>query len=268
MDKDGTSDSMATEIERIVSQLIEDGLEDSADKLCTLFLSSCPSSSSSNLISSSTGGISPGNPYSKLFELQGDCAYTKEEYARSLQLYRQSINNEQNKFYYSINSKEIAQIHFKISQCYLKLHDKTAAVRELEIIPKDFRTTKINVALAKLYYSSELKLSANSVLKQVVKSSPLALECMEMLVNLGVDASEFLPKPKPGHVQQQSNDEMNVLCQDWISSIITSLSSHRLSQYQGLYHSLFPSLPRPLLYQLKEMHRGSKYSRIIVRNIP
>jgi tetratricopeptide (TPR) repeat protein len=211
------------EVEKIIRQLIEDGLEDSADKLCTLFLSSCPSSNPSS---------SSDNPYSKLFELQGDCAYTKEEYTRSLQLYRHAIHNEQNKFYYSINSKEIAQIHYKISQCYLKLNDKSAAIRELEIIPKDFRTTKINVTLAKLYYSSELKLSANSVLKQVVKSSPFALECMEMLVNLGVETREFLVKPKTGSSSQQPS-EMHALCQDWISSIITSLSSHRLSQYQG-----------------------------------
>lgn len=210
---------MEEEISRTIRQLIDDGLEDSADKLCSLLLSSSSSASSINQSSSSL-----------LYELQGDCAYIKEEYSRSLQLYRQSIIHGQTKKFYSIDSIEMANIHYKISQCYLKLKDKPAAIRELEIIPKELRTNKINVCLGKLYSSSELKLSATSVLKQVIKSSPLAIECMEMLVNLGVDTTEFLPKATLDNTQ---SNNINTICEKWISTIVQAQSAIRSSNNQG-----------------------------------
>jgi tetratricopeptide (TPR) repeat protein len=207
--------------EIMIRQLIEDGLEDTADKLCSLFLSSnsFPSSSPSHDL---------------LYELQGDCASLKEEYTRSIQLYRQSMKqNGSSKKFHSVNSTKVATIHYKISQCYLKLKDQSAAIRELEIIPKELRTTKMNICLGKLYYSADLKLSANSVLKQILKINPLALECQEMLINLGVDPSEFIPKAKSDLYPPSHTHDLNSTCLQWVNSISTTLSCHRQSQFKG-----------------------------------
>jgi tetratricopeptide (TPR) repeat protein len=210
------------DVERMIRQLIEDGLEDTADKFCSLFLSS-------NFLSSSS-------KHDLLYELQGDCASLKEEYQRSIQLYRQAIKyTGQIKKIPSIDSIQAANLHYKISQSFLKLKDKSAAIRELEIIPKEFRTIKMNICLGKLYYSADLKLSANSVLKQILKLNPLALECMEMLISLGVETSEFLPKTKfdSHHHPQQSSTDLNSTCSQWVTTIATTLSCHRQSQFQG-----------------------------------
>lgn len=213
---------MLEEIEKTILELINNGLEDSADKLCSLLLSS---------------DLYLGNEL-KLYELQGDCSYSKLEYSRALQFYRQSLNGNQIKKFNLIDTPEIANIHYKISQCLLKIGDKTAAIRELEIIPKELRTTKINICLGKLYYGAELKLSACAILKQILKSSPLAIECMEMLVNLGVDSTELFPISK---VETQSNDVVSIFS-EWINPIVDSYISQRHSKFNGMnfyYHSYY-----------------------------
>lgn len=207
---------MLEEIEKTILELISNGLEDSADKLCSLLVNS---------------EIFLGNEM-KLNELQGDCSYSKLEYSRALQYYKQALNGGQMKKIYHIDTPYIANLHYKVSQCLLKLNDKTAAIRELEVIPKELRTTKINISLGKLYYGAELKLSANGALKQVLKSCPLAIECMEMLINLGTETTEFIPKTKL-ESQSQSNDLISVFS-EWINPIIESYSLQHHSKHSGI----------------------------------
>ena len=232
---------MFEEIEKVILQLLDDGLEESADKICSLLISNY--------------NYFQGNEL-KLLSLQGDCAFIKGEYSRALQLYRQALNGGQLKRLYIIDNIDLATIHYKVSQCLLKLGDKTTAIRELEVIPKELRTTKINILLGKLYYGAELKLSANGVLKQVIKSSPLAIECMEMLINLGVEPIEFLTKYKiDSHIESKDDDnnnnnnnnnrdevDMNInqnnnitsICYEWITPIIESYSLQNHSKFPGI----------------------------------
>ena len=157
------------EIKLAVDDLISNGLTDSADKLCSLVLSSSVEFPLNN------------NEKSLMLELYGDSIFANKEYRRALQQYRLaaqpralidtgtdssanastfhriSNSSRSHQSATSIITSEQARLRFKECQCHLQLEDLTIAMRELEAIPLALRDVPVNVCLGKLYKNAGLR---------------------------------------------------------------------------------------------------------------
>ena len=168
------------EMEAIIRGLLQDDLVESAEKICTLFMSS-PSFI--------------GNE-SKLLELHGDCLFASEQFTRALGAYQQarnppsSSNTEGQQTIQIVDNVDAARIQFKQCQCMVKTGDAATALREMESVPRTLRTTKMNVFLGRLYKTSGLRRHAISVLQEAMRASPFAIECAESLVSLGISSGD------------------------------------------------------------------------------
>lgn len=177
-------------IQSSVRDMIENGLEDSADKLCSLVISGA-------------GGLSPDD-LSMMLELHGDCVFANKEYRRALMLYRQAFpqctqSDESSSHDFSqknIYTPRQAILRRKECECHIHLDDHTIALRELESIPTELRDIKTNVSLAKLYKNAGLRRHAVTTLQLVLTECPLAIECIEMLSQLGTKESDLSEFPK------------------------------------------------------------------------
>jgi hypothetical protein len=144
-------------IESSVQGLIDNGLADSADKMC-------------NIILSLPMGLPPSDR-SQMLELHGDSAFASKSYRRALQLYRQASQplssapcagqsvtpTVTTTCPVSITTTRLAQLRLKECQCHLQLEDVTIALRELEAVPVDLRDVKTNVCLGRLYKNAGLR---------------------------------------------------------------------------------------------------------------
>lgn len=70
--------------------------------------------------------------------------------------------------------------------------DFTTAVRELESILQPYRTTKINLLLAKLYLKIGSRRLAINTYKAVLSSSFLVTEAIDALIALGSSRSQLV----------------------------------------------------------------------------
>ncbi len=144
------------EIEDAIKQLLANGLAASADKLCSLLLSSESQMSVQD--------------QSRMLELHADSVFANKEYRRALQLYRQASqppsqsdllsqrsNSTSTTTNNNISTPGQARLRLKECQCHMQLDDLTIALRELEAIPVELRDVQTNVSLGRLYKSAGLR---------------------------------------------------------------------------------------------------------------
>ena len=210
-----------------VSHLIEKELYSSAENLCSFILSSMDSS--------------PSLESAMVFELYGDALYGKEEFKRALGAYGDAIRHRilasgHRKIYYkneAIDSEAESIIRHKESQCYLMLKDPSAALRELETIPQRFRDAKINSTIGKLYRNTGLRRHAIVAYKEALSQLPTAIEVMEALAALGVDAREIL-----GIIDEscaKNSTFQSIFSGNWHYRLVNSLSNRYKGEFEGIF---------------------------------
>lgn len=128
----------------------------------------------------------------------GDALYDGESYKRAEVQYGEALKLRKtlakmkpkyasNKI--SLTATEV-DVKFKLFQCYNKLNDSRQAMAVLESIPPKQRTSKLNMVLGKIYQKYGMERSAITCYKEVLRSSPLALEAATSLIQLGVTLQE------------------------------------------------------------------------------
>lgn len=81
-------------------------------------------------------------------------------------------------------------VKYQIYLCHIELKQFPQAIAVLETIPGKQRTSKVNMALAKLYHQSGMERSAVTGYREVLKECPLALDAALGLLALGVKGAE------------------------------------------------------------------------------
>lgn len=190
---------------------------DSAEALCSLYLSSINKVENANAIK-----LSPS-----FLELLGDIIFKKGEYKRALSYYKQS--SQQRRVGFGANNRKRSnsidnvvdgQLRYKECQCHIELKDVTTAIRELEAIPVTLRDLKTNMCMGKLYKSANLKRHAISCFILVIRELPSAIEAIEALVSLDVESEELLSVLDEAC---RDSKESALYGDSWLHSIATSL---------------------------------------------
>lgn len=125
----------------------------------------------------------------------------------------------------------------------MELRETANIVRDLEAIPTHLRDARVHTLLAQLYKSSNRKRQAVQAYKDALLTAPLAIEIIEQLVSLGVDASEILSTLD----EALRHKDAGVLTADgWLHTLVSALVAKRnhdhdksLSSFQKL-SSHFP----------------------------
>jgi tetratricopeptide (TPR) repeat protein len=218
-------ESIRNEIERLISL----GLLESAESLCSLYMS-C--------------GMGNVN-IPAINELYGDCLYVKKEYRRAIEKFRLALKlNANPSRTVVIENADDARIKFKECQCLLQMEDATTAMRELESIPVNLRDTSINTTLGKLYRDSGLRRHAITSFKEVIRVTPTALECIRSVIALGVTSDEIISLIEPTSDDTYKDAFVSI----WLPSIIRALVYSRDSQFEGKLLTLSLCQSNTILY--------------------
>lgn len=202
-----------------IEELLMANLFESAEILCSLFMSK------------------EMEPNGLLLELYGDCAFAKKEFTRSLDIFRRAqsaLSFERSNVNKTGEHVDDCRLKYKISQCLIHIGDSAQSLKILESIPSDARTILTNIALAKLYKESGLKRHAITSLKDVLRASPMAIECIHTLVDLSVSSEDIIATIEShgaGNRQQSLGAQQIV----WLCSLVRSLCDTRDSKHQGKY---------------------------------
>ena len=208
-------------IESQVSRLLSAACYDSAETICSLYLSSLSRAESKN----------SAKFHHAALELLGDIIFQKGEYKRALSYYKQSsiqkklaVGSGNRSRSNSIDSTVDGQLRYKQCLCHIELKDTTTAIREFEAIPTQWRDFKINMCMGKLYKSTNLKRHAVSCFTLAVSEMPSAIEAIEALVLLGIESEELISLLDKACKQ---NAESSVYSDGWIQSLGASLIQKR-----------------------------------------
>lgn len=204
-----------------ISQLLSVGCCDSAETVCSLYLSLLNKVENRNSVK-----LCPA-----VLELLGDIIFKKGEFRRALTYYKQSstqkklgITQSHRGRSNSIDNAIDGQIRYKECLCHIELKDFTTAIRELEAIPVQLRDLKTNMCMGKLYKSSNLKRHAISSFTLVIRETPSAVEVIESLVNLGIESSELLSLLDESC---KNSPDATLYSDGWIQSLATCLLQKR-----------------------------------------
>ena len=177
-----------------VNKLVELQLYDSAETLCTLYLSHLNNVE----FKPRKGGEPISIIFADVYECLGDILYKREEIKRALHYFRCSSHRRRSqqasKFRTQgpVSTVEEARLRYKECRCQVNLHDASNVIRDLESIPPKLRDCKINMLLGEMYCKFNRKRNAAVAYKDALSSSPYSIEIIEQLVSLGVDAAEIL----------------------------------------------------------------------------
>lgn len=164
-----------------VAQLREMKCFHSAETVLSLFMSTCKMES---LKSAGT-------------ELLGDIAMDKGEHKRAILIFN-SLDQRP-------GSANVNERKYKESLCYQALGDNSAAMKVLESISAEARDGKVNLALGRMYKAESMNNQAIAAFKAVLAITPLAVEVIEALIDLGLDASDILSlTDSPAAKQEES----------------------------------------------------------------
>ena len=222
-----------------IRQLLAANCLDSAEKLCTLFISSCgkhPATSSGNNAVENQAAVK--NLIESL-ELMGDTLFRKSHFKRALAYYKQSA--QQRKLSYmtqqksrhltataSFENESDSQLCYKECLCHLELNDSMVAMRALEQIPHRLRDVGINMMLGKLYKQSSHtphhKRQAIACYSKVVEQMPSAIEAFESLVSLGMETPDLLALIDTACRERPETSSHN---NGWLHALVTSLIHKR-----------------------------------------
>jgi tetratricopeptide (TPR) repeat protein len=214
-----------------VDQLIELELYESAETLATLFASHLTAVEFKPKASSEPIALLFAEVYEKL----GDALFMKTEIKRALQYYRTAFHRrraQQTKFRGGVGITNIdeARLRFKECKCQIELRDTANIIRDLETIPTSLRDTKMHVLLGDMYKrSGNRKKQAIQSYKDALLSAPLAIEVIEHLVALGVEAAEILSTLDEG---LRHKDAGALASDGWMHTLVASLVSKRNHEHE------------------------------------
>ena len=156
-----------------VLHLLQDGLYESAEVMCSMILSSLPPQAG-------MGADKPGSVNTVFLELLADSLFAQGQFKRALIYFQQALQCFSLRGR-SIESKEGARLAYKSALCHVELRDASGAIRLLENIPTPLRNVKVCIAMGKQYSELGLKKSAIGCYKQVLALLPSSVEAVEKL---------------------------------------------------------------------------------------
>lgn len=177
-----------------VEQLLDLDMFVSADRLLSLVISAFQKYEQQN---PNIDEDQWAQSFIKIFEMAGDSAFRKGEYRRAQNYFRLSEQRKRssqsfgNRNHGVLSCAHGARLKYKECSCMVKLDQKSDALHQLEAIPTEFRDPKINLLLGKLYKYANQKKAAISSYMHVLAVVPNSLEVIEVLVQLGVRATEI-----------------------------------------------------------------------------
>lgn len=122
----------------------------------------------------------------------GDFKRAEILYQKALQL-KKSAAKAKGKTPASIITGDVTSendIKYQIHVCHVNMKQPAQAISALESIPGKQRSSRVNMALGKLYQQSGNERSAITCYREVLKECPLALEAAKGLLELGVKSGE------------------------------------------------------------------------------
>jgi tetratricopeptide (TPR) repeat protein len=243
-------------LSRELRKLLAAGLNDSAEILAQLYLSSAGSSSGAII---PNAGISKSKDSHLLsviesFELIGDALRAKREVKRALNYYRmagqqkkfvkaassasKASNSEQSQDFSShINGDryELSLI-LKECQCLIDMKDSSAALTVLETVPQRQRDLRYYIMSGDLYLESNLKEKAKISFKEALSLCPFAIEIIKKLIVLGIDDGTLI------HIVNQTckDEDFQVLMEHdrWYEQLISIIFYVRTYQVQKSIHAI------------------------------
>lgn len=230
-----------------VDRLIELGLYDSAETLSLLCVSHL-----NNLEFKPLSGVdTTGLVIAELYERLADALFEKHELKRALQYYRLANNRRRSQQpskhrpqFQTVTSKEEASLKYKECKCLVELKDYTTAVKDLDSIPAKFRDGKIHLLLGDLYKRTNSKRSAIIAYKEALATAPYAIEVIESLVDLGVEAVEILPILDDALRGRESTAAMT---EGWLHTLVAGLvhkRNHEMEKSFAQFNRLAASYPQ------------------------
>lgn len=214
-----------------IVKLVDEELYDSAEIMCSLYVSylnSIDLKQQQQINHANTETVN--HMLSDMYEKIGDIILKKNELKRSLHYYRLASQHRKSSqiFKYrnqaQISSSDDARIRYKECNCLFKLRDFSTALNDLESIPAKFRDVKINILLGDLYKNANRRRNAIISYKDALIATPLAIEIIEKLVNLGVEASEITTTIEDA---SRYNETAQIFSNGWYHNLILALVNKR-----------------------------------------
>lgn len=206
---------------------MQNGLHESAEVLCSLFISSCfPSGDKSRNLMAQNQHV--------FLELMADAIFAQANYKRALSHFKQaqssmaSVNFDVNRD--GSVSRDEARLIYKQALCEIELKDSNGALKLLEQIPPKLRSVKASVVLGKLYVEFGLRKHAVSCYYQILDIFPTSVEAIEGLILLDIESSiiiDYVTK-----ASEKSNITQGFL-QKWLTTLIISLEHKYRWRRQG-----------------------------------
>uniref|UniRef100_A0A0B7A0N2 Anaphase-promoting complex subunit 7 n=1 Tax=Arion vulgaris TaxID=1028688 RepID=A0A0B7A0N2_9EUPU len=160
----------------------------------------------------------------------GDSLYQLGQYKKAETVFmrclllRKTLNKSKIKTISSTELTTEVDVRYKIYQCFHKMKQNTEALSILESINTKKRTSRVNLALAKLYLYEGRDRSAITCYKEVIREHPLALDALTGLLCLGmrgVDLMSYIMNSVP-----------QVSC-EWLNSWIKGHSHMTAKEYSS-----------------------------------
>jgi tetratricopeptide (TPR) repeat protein len=167
-----------------VLHLLQDGLFESAEVLCSFALSA---------FATGTVGAEGGGSSAVFSELLGDSLFAQGQFKRASSYFQRALQESgggvgrsrmgtpPRRATAAADLKERARLTYKSALCLVELRDASSAVKLLESIPDTLKNVKVCIAMGKLYSELGLKKSAASSWKQVLTLLPSSVEAIENL---------------------------------------------------------------------------------------
>jgi tetratricopeptide (TPR) repeat protein len=210
-----------------VKKLVELKLFNSAETLCSLFVSHLSTQSQAGESASTVS-----TALAEVYEMLADCLLEKGEVKRALQYFRSATQQRKStlgcKYRHQspVSSPEDARLRLKECRCLVALQDTTTALRDLEGIPAKFRDAATHLLLGELYTYAKRGRNAASCYKELLLLTPTATEVIERLVELGVEASEILALLDEAFRYNTHKEELG-LTQGWLQGLVAALAHKR-----------------------------------------
>lgn len=184
-------------------------------------------------------------------ELLGDAVFAKKEYKRALSIYRQASHQKKTNqtrttsCVSSVSTGEEARLKLKESKCLMGMDKLNDAIRELESVPNKLRDVNFNICFGKLCRDVGMKRSAITALKDALLQAPTAVEVIEILVSLGVEAGEITAILDEAH--RNSGDGAVFKSIGWLHSLVNALVLKRNFEHDrsmGTFQKLLIACPK------------------------
>eukprot|EP01031_Cornospumella_fuschlensis_P046085 gene46085-56415_t len=230
-------------------RMLQAELVDGAETLVSLFLSASVHNHDDALALDAAAL----NAIAEVFTVLGDALYAKKEYRRAYSAYLQaeqrgkgSLLSFKKSTVSAVTSDQDATIRSKQAKCQYALKDITGTLRTLESIPLRYRDLSSHTLLGGCY--AELYLTNNAIqsYKEALLLSPLCIEIIEKLVDLGVEMKELM-----GLLQDAEGDPAVVNCMSsgWMQNLVQSIYLKKATDYRKAfmaYRDLNNVFPRNL----------------------